>query len=141
MQAERKRVGERIRRLREERGLSQRELAEPGVSYAYLSRVEAGQRVPSEKALRTLAAKLGVTPCTSRSARMTPPARTAGAHPAGLLRVLGESGELLADALVAGVLGEDALEVLPRLRLFPLHEVVLRSLGQGVMADLRRAGA
>jgi Trp operon repressor len=38
MQAERETVGERIRRLREERGLSQRELAEPGVSYAYLSR-------------------------------------------------------------------------------------------------------
>lgn len=55
-------VGERIRRLREERGLSQRELAEPGVSYAYLSRIEAGQRMPSEKALRKLAAKLGVTP-------------------------------------------------------------------------------
>jgi ribosome-binding protein aMBF1 (putative translation factor) len=62
MQAERETVGERIRRLREERGLSQRELAEPGVSYAYLSRVEAGQRVPSEKVLRKVAAKLGVTP-------------------------------------------------------------------------------
>jgi ribosome-binding protein aMBF1 (putative translation factor) len=62
MQAERETVGERIRRLREERGLSQRELAEPGVSYAYLSRIEVGQRVPSEKALRKLAAKLGVTP-------------------------------------------------------------------------------
>jgi len=55
-------VGVRIRRLRGERGLSQRELAEPGLSYAYLSRIEAGQRVPSEKALRKLAAKLGVTP-------------------------------------------------------------------------------
>jgi transcriptional regulator with XRE-family HTH domain len=55
-------VGERIRRLREERGLSQRELSEPGLSYAYLSRLEAGQRVPSEKALRKLAAKLRVTP-------------------------------------------------------------------------------
>jgi len=62
MQAERERVGERIRRLRKEHGLSQRELAEPGVSYAYLSRVEAGQRVPSEKVLRKVAAKLGVTP-------------------------------------------------------------------------------
>lgn len=62
MQAERERVGDRFRRLREERGLSQRELSEPGLSYAYLSRIEAGQRVPSEKALRKLAAKLGVTP-------------------------------------------------------------------------------
>ena len=55
-------VGVRLRRLREERGLSQRQLAEPGLSYAYLSRIEVGQRVPSEKALRKLAAKLDVTP-------------------------------------------------------------------------------
>jgi ribosome-binding protein aMBF1 (putative translation factor) len=45
-------VGRRIRRLREERGLSQRDLSEPGTSYAYISRVEAGVRNPSEKALR-----------------------------------------------------------------------------------------
>jgi transcriptional regulator with XRE-family HTH domain len=55
-------VGQRIRRLREERGLSQRDLSEPGISYAYVSRIEAGARNPSEKALRMLAAKFGVTP-------------------------------------------------------------------------------
>src|SRR6478672_4668616 len=54
-------VGERLRRLRLERGLSQRDLSSPGVSYAYISRIEAGARRPSVKALRTLAAKLGVT--------------------------------------------------------------------------------
>ena len=54
-------IGQRLRRLRQERGLSQRELGEPGVSYAYISRVEAGDRTPSEKALRMLAARLGVT--------------------------------------------------------------------------------
>src|SRR5437870_4436384 len=54
-------IGQRIRRLRLERGLSQRELAEPGISYAYLSRIEAGQRAPSLKALRIVARKLGVT--------------------------------------------------------------------------------
>jgi hypothetical protein len=43
-------VGERIRRLREERGLSQRELAEPGVSYAYFSRLEVGPRPIGEGA-------------------------------------------------------------------------------------------
>jgi tetratricopeptide (TPR) repeat protein len=41
--------------------LSQRELAAPGVSYAYISRIEAGTRQPSVKALRRLAAKLGVS--------------------------------------------------------------------------------
>ena len=34
-------VGQRLRRLRLERGLSQRQLAAPGVSYAYISRIEA----------------------------------------------------------------------------------------------------
>jgi transcriptional regulator with XRE-family HTH domain len=55
-------VGRRIKLLREERGLSQRDLSEPGVSYAYISRIEAGMRRPSEKALRMLAPNLGVTP-------------------------------------------------------------------------------
>src|SRR5881275_2415007 len=54
-------IGHRLRRLRLERGLSQRELAGPGVSYAYISRIEAGQRRPSVKAIRTLARKLGVS--------------------------------------------------------------------------------
>jgi tetratricopeptide (TPR) repeat protein len=54
-------VGERLRRLRLERGLSQRELSAPGVSYAYISRIEAGARRPSVKALRMLARKLGVS--------------------------------------------------------------------------------
>ena len=54
-------IGQRLRRLRHERGFSQRELASPGVSYAYISRIEAGARRPSVKALRMLARKLGVS--------------------------------------------------------------------------------
>jgi tetratricopeptide (TPR) repeat protein len=54
-------IGQRLKRLRLERGMSQRELAAPGVSYAYISRIEAGTRQPSVKALRKLAAKLSVT--------------------------------------------------------------------------------
>lgn len=54
-------IGQRLKRLRLEKGLSQRELAAPGVSYAYISRIEAGTRQPSVKALRRLATKLGVT--------------------------------------------------------------------------------
>lgn len=54
-------IGQRLRRLRTERRLSQRELAEPGVSYAYISRIEAGTRQPSVKALRKLARTLGVS--------------------------------------------------------------------------------
>jgi len=54
-------VGERLHRLRRRAKLSQRALSEPGVSYAYISRIEAGTRQPSVKALRKLAPKLGVT--------------------------------------------------------------------------------
>jgi transcriptional regulator with XRE-family HTH domain len=55
-------IGQRLRRLRTERGFSQRDLSAPGVSYAYISRIEAGARQPSVKALRMLARKLGVSP-------------------------------------------------------------------------------
>jgi transcriptional regulator with XRE-family HTH domain len=55
-------VGARLRRLRVEQGLSQRDLSSPGITYAYISRIEAGARTPSVKALRMLAKKLGVTP-------------------------------------------------------------------------------
>src|SRR5712691_4193957 len=54
-------IGARLRRLRVDRGLSQRELSSPGVSYAYISRIEAGARTPSVKALRMLARKLSVS--------------------------------------------------------------------------------
>lgn len=54
-------VGARLKRLRLDRGLSQRDLSSPGVSYAYISRIEAGARTPSVKALRKLAQKLNVS--------------------------------------------------------------------------------
>ena len=55
-------IGERLRRLRLERGLSQRQISSRGVSNAYISRIEAGTRAPSVKAIRELAKKLGITP-------------------------------------------------------------------------------
>jgi transcriptional regulator with XRE-family HTH domain len=54
-------VGDRIRRRRLELGLSQRQLSSPGVSYAYVSRIEGNDRRPSMKALRKLAPMLGVS--------------------------------------------------------------------------------
>src|SRR5213083_464387 len=54
-------VGARLKRLRVARGFSQRDLSSPGVSYAYISRIEAGARTPSVKALRKLSQKLGVS--------------------------------------------------------------------------------
>src|SRR6478752_6934108 len=54
-------VGARLKRLRIQRGLSQRDLSSPGVSYASISRIEAGARTPSVKALRKLSQKLSVS--------------------------------------------------------------------------------
>jgi transcriptional regulator with XRE-family HTH domain len=54
-------IGARLKRLRLQEGLSQRDLSSPGVSYAYISRIEAGARTPSVKALRKLSQKLGVS--------------------------------------------------------------------------------
>jgi transcriptional regulator with XRE-family HTH domain len=51
-----------VRRLRLARDLSQRQLACSGVSPAYISRIESGQRMPSVRAIRVLARRLGVTP-------------------------------------------------------------------------------
>src|SRR2546423_4556174 len=65
-------IGVRLKRLRLERGFSQRDLSSPGVSYAYISRIEAGARTPSVKALRLLADKLGVTVDHLGTGRRTP---------------------------------------------------------------------
>jgi transcriptional regulator with XRE-family HTH domain len=56
-------IGKRVKRLRLERGLSQRELADTlnRVTYAYVSRIEADTRTPSLRTLRELAKRLGVT--------------------------------------------------------------------------------
>jgi transcriptional regulator with XRE-family HTH domain len=54
-------VGERLKTAREAAGLSQRQLAFPGCSPAYISRIEAGDRIPSLQLLRELGRRLGVT--------------------------------------------------------------------------------
>src|SRR4051795_9970262 len=54
-------IGQRLRRVRTERGLTQRSLASDGVSHAHISRIEAGTREASVKALRVLAARMGVS--------------------------------------------------------------------------------
>ena len=54
-------IGQRLLRLRHGQGLSQRDIAGPGCSAAYISRIEKGERLPSERALRHLAGRLGTT--------------------------------------------------------------------------------
>jgi transcriptional regulator with XRE-family HTH domain len=70
--AKRESIGQRLRRIRSERGLSQQDLSSAGVSYAYISRIEAGARTPSVKALRQLASKLGVTVEHLETGKRTP---------------------------------------------------------------------
>ncbi|MEU5765905.1 helix-turn-helix domain-containing protein [Streptomyces asoensis] len=53
-------VGRRVQRLRVERGLTQRQLAEPTYTPAYVSTLEAGRVRPSDDALRHIADRLGV---------------------------------------------------------------------------------
>jgi tetratricopeptide (TPR) repeat protein len=55
-------IGERLLRLRREKGLSQLSLTGPGISTAHISRIESGTRQPSVKAIRLLAHKLEVSP-------------------------------------------------------------------------------
>jgi transcriptional regulator with XRE-family HTH domain len=54
-------VGRRLNDARQKAGLSQRELAFPGCSAAYISRIERGERVPSLQVMRELARRIGVT--------------------------------------------------------------------------------
>ncbi|GAA0652515.1 helix-turn-helix transcriptional regulator [Kutzneria viridogrisea] len=53
-------IGQSIYRLRTGLSLTQRQLAEPRYTAAYVSSVESGRRVPSGDALRHFAARLGV---------------------------------------------------------------------------------
>ncbi|MFI1761565.1 tetratricopeptide repeat protein [Streptomyces sp. NPDC020800] len=53
-------VGRRVQQLRTERGLTQRQLAEPAYTPAYISTLEAGRVRASDEALRHIAGRLGV---------------------------------------------------------------------------------
>ena len=55
-------VGQRLRQAREVAGLTQRELSFEGCTAAYVSRIEAGARIPSLQILHEFAKRLGVTP-------------------------------------------------------------------------------
>ena len=113
-------VGERLRRLRLERGLSQRDLSSPGVSYAYISRIEAGARRPSVKALRMLAKKLGVTPGYLETGSDLVDSETRELRLADLelrLRLDGEVDEAELQAILADAMDHADLPVATRTRI------------------------
>ncbi len=97
-------IGRRLRARRIALGISQRELQEPGVSYAYISRIERGQRDPSVKALRRLSAKLGVSAHWLETGEPEPSDVLAGA-----VRLLIERGQIGTDATTAEDLWQAAL--------------------------------
>ncbi|NUP16137.1 MAG: helix-turn-helix domain-containing protein, partial [Streptomyces sp.] len=53
-------IGRRVQRLRADRGLTQRQLAEPAYTPAYISTLEAGRVRASDDALRHIAERLGI---------------------------------------------------------------------------------
>jgi transcriptional regulator with XRE-family HTH domain len=55
------RVGKRLAAARKAAGLSQRDIAFPGCSAAYISRIERGERTPSLQVLRQLAERCDVS--------------------------------------------------------------------------------
>ncbi|MEH3076264.1 MAG: helix-turn-helix domain-containing protein [Quadrisphaera sp.] len=55
-------IGDRLKRLRTEAGLTQSQLASSTVSASYISLVEAGKRVPGAEVVAHLASRLGCTP-------------------------------------------------------------------------------
>ncbi|MFC9460860.1 helix-turn-helix domain-containing protein [Streptomyces sp. NPDC056983] len=59
--------GRRLKQLRQQRDKTQSDLTGPGMSSAYLSRLESGARPPTERAVSILAERLGV-PTTSGQA-------------------------------------------------------------------------
>ena len=54
-------LGTRIRELRKQRGLSQKAIADPLFTPAYISHIESGKREPSHKVIEHVAERLGIT--------------------------------------------------------------------------------
>ncbi|MFI5531730.1 helix-turn-helix domain-containing protein [Kitasatospora sp. NPDC051853] len=52
-------IGQRLRELRQKKGLNQQDLASADLSVSYVSLIETGKRAPSEAVLRTLAERVG----------------------------------------------------------------------------------
>ena len=104
-------IGQRVRRLRLKRGLSQRQLSGPGVSYAYVSRIESGGRRPSLKAMRLLAQRLGVSLEELETGRRVPAAADRELRVSDAELALRLGGDLdAAEDTFQSVLAEEQLE-------------------------------
>ena len=66
-------IGKRIRDLRVSKGMTQTALCGDGISSGYVSLIESGKRTPSEKMVREIARRLGVSADELLQADETPP--------------------------------------------------------------------
>lgn len=99
-------IGRRVQQLRAERGLTQRQLAEPAYTPAYISTLEAGRVRASDEALRHIAERLGVAYeelATGRPAHLATGLRL---RLTGAQRTLVMGEAETATALYAGLLAE-----------------------------------
>ena len=89
-------VGQRLHAAREAAGISQRELAFPGCSAAYISRIERGERIPSLQVIRELARRIGVSESTLAYGRERIDARVSDAMTAvEVAEAAGDRNELV----------------------------------------------
>ncbi|MFF4398265.1 helix-turn-helix domain-containing protein [Streptomyces sp. NPDC001480] len=114
-------IGRRVQQLRAERGLTQKQLAEPAYTPAYVSTLEAGRVRASDEALRHIAGRLGVTfeelasgrsphLATGLRLRLTEAQRTLATGEAKEAAV--QYAVLLAEAQAHGLAGEQATALL-----------------------------
>jgi transcriptional regulator with XRE-family HTH domain len=116
--AEQETLGERIKRLRRAKGLSQKALAGPGVSDSYIAHIEANRREPSLKALRHISSRLGVDPeyLETGSAVVATKERELRLADAELSLRLGDDLDY-AERILRGLLAEDVPDgIEPRVR-------------------------
>lgn len=85
--------GHLLRLLRTRQGLTQRDLAGPGLSVSYLSLLESGQRQPSRRTVTAVAGRLGVDPLMFHLPRRESPAGPNARWQADAARIIEGVGE------------------------------------------------
>jgi tetratricopeptide (TPR) repeat protein len=125
-------AGRRLRATRERVGLSQRQLAFPGCTAAYISRIESGERIASSQILRELARRLDVSEEYLATGRLAAPISLLDdAEVALRLDVVEEAARLFENAL------KDARGDIERTRaLEGLGQVAFRSGDPGLAVEL-----
>ena len=101
-------LGRRLRDARARAGVTQSDLAFPGCSAGYISRIEAGERVPSLQILRELARRLGISEAYLAEGRDTEAVSQSPLTDAEIALRLGDIGR--AEELYATIVRSSASE-------------------------------